>query len=228
MTTRFLSTIAILAASLFCGTVAAAAEEGLVLHLPFDTLAADGTTTPDAAQGRAVKLHGQTLVNGVVGKALHFDGYSDQVVELGDLKLRAPATVVLWFKTRDLVNDRRLFSQAAGPSTQAGSLRLMGQVDVVSDKQGLGVITRGLRHHTWMHLAVVFDAQGQATGYLNGEAQEPVKSGFDFDGVPATLGGKFLGQYGALFTGELDDFRLYRRTLSADEIRQLYVKQAPK
>jgi len=228
MTTRYLSTIAILAVSLLRCPVAVAAEEGLVLHLPFDQLTADGTSTPDAAQGRAVKLHGQTLVDGVVGKALHFDGYPDQVVELGDLKLQAPATVVLWFKTRDVVNDRRLFSQAAGPVTQAGSLRLMGQIDVVADKQGLGVITRGLRHNTWMHLAVVFDAKGQATGYLNGEAQEPVKAGFDFDGVPATLGGKFLGQYGALFTGELDDVRLYRRALPPDEIRQLYRQQAPK
>lgn len=205
------------------GPAWAEADDGLAMHLPFDELSADHTSTPDASgQGCHVKLHGQKLVDGVVGKALHFEGYPEQVVELGDLKLRAPATVAFWFKTRDLVNDRRLLSQVAGPATQAGALRLMGQADVANDRQWAGVITRGLRHDTWTHLAVVFDSSGQAIGYLNGEAQEPVKAGFDFDGVPATLGGPFLGQHGNPFTGALDEFRLYHRALSAKEIADLY------
>lgn len=218
---RIPMTAAVLAATVFWNAFAKA--DDLVLHLTFDELSADGTSAPDVSgQGRQVRLHGQRLVDGVLGKALQFDGYPDQVVALGDLKLRAPATVMLWFKTRDLVNDRCLLSQAAGPATQAGALRLQGQIDVRDRQQWQGVVTHDLRHDTWTHLAVVFDASGQATAYLNGKAQEPVKAGFDFDGVPATLGGPFLGQHGFPFTGELDDVRWYRRALPAGEIQSIY------
>lgn len=227
MTTRIASMLTILLTVFVCGNTARA-ENDLLLHLPFDELSADGATAPDASgHGRQVKLHGQTLVEGIAGKALHFDGFPGQVVELGDLKRRAPATVAVWFKTRDLVNDRRLLSQAEGPVTQTGMLRLMGQVEV-GGPEWVGLVTHGLRHNTWTHLAVVFSADGQATGYLNGQAQEPVKAGFDFDGVAATLGGQFLGQHGAEFTGDLDDFRLYGRALSAQEVGDLYRRQIPK
>jgi len=227
MKTRIASTLAILLVVFLCSNMAQA-ENDLLLHLPFDELSADGTTTPDASgHGHHVKLHGQTLVDGVAGKALHFDGFPGQMVELGNLKCRAPATVVIWFKTRDLVNDRRLLSQAEGPATQTGMLRLMGQVEV-GGLDWVGLVTHGLRHNTWTHLAVVFSADGRATGYLNGQAQEPVKAGFDFDGVSATLGGRFLGQHGAEFTGDLDDFRLYGRALSAEEIGNLFRQHVPK
>jgi hypothetical protein len=214
-------TAAVLAASVLWNAFANA--DDLVLHLTFDQLSADGASTPDVSgQGRQVRLHGQKLVDGVLGKALQFDGYPDQVVDLGDLKLRAPATVMFWFKTRDIANDRCLFSQSAGPATQAGALRFHGQIDVRDHQQWQGIVTGSLRHDTWTHLAVVFDASGQATAYLNGQAQEPVKAGFDFDGVPATLGGPFLGQHGFPFTGELDDVRLHRRALPAGEIQTIY------
>lgn len=203
---------------------AATADEGLVVHLKFDELSADGQTTPDASgQGHHGQVHGQPLVDGVIGKAMHFEGYPEQIAELGDLKLEAPATVAFWAKTRDLSNDRRVFSQLDGPPSQAGTIRLLGQLDVwPGEGEWQGAVTRNFRHDTWMHLAVVFDAEGSATGYLNGRAQETVKCGFDFTGVGAAIGAKFLGEHGAVFVGLLDDFRIYSRVLSPEEIAGLH------
>jgi len=200
----------------------ATAAEGLVLHLKFDEISPDGKTTPDAsAQGRHAPIHGQPLVEGVVGRAMKFEGYPEQSIELGDLKLKAPATIAFWIKTRSLCNDRRIFSQLDGEVTRAGSMVLQGQLDVWDGNAWQGVITRKIRHDTWMHMAVVYDPPGKATGYLNGQAQETVKCGLDFDGVKAAIGAKFLGEHGATFNGLLDDFRIYDRTLSAKEIAEL-------
>ncbi|MFH1919906.1 MAG: LamG domain-containing protein [Planctomycetota bacterium] len=201
----------------------ATAEEGLVVHLKFDEVSPDGKTTPDASgQGHDGQVHGQPLVEGVVGKAMKFEGYPEQIVELGDLKLKAPATVAFWLKTRNLANDRRILSQLDGPSSQAGSIRLMGQLDIwPGEGEWQGAVTRNFRHDAWMHLAVVFDAKGNATGHLNGQAQETVACGFDFAGVRVAIGAKFLGEHGAVFTGLLDDFRLYSRALSAEELAGL-------
>ena len=92
-------------------------------HWKFDKLIKDNTITPDASgSGLQGLVHGQTLVDGIVGKAMKFEGY-DQIVEVGDLKLNAPATVAFWVRTHDLIRDRRLFSQMEGAKNQAGALR---------------------------------------------------------------------------------------------------------
>lgn len=202
----------------------AAADDRLVVHLSFDKLSAGGSVATDTS-GRENhgKLNGQVTAAGIVGKALKFEGYPEQVVEFEDLELTAPATVAFWLKTKDLVNDRRLLSQSEGAATQAGSMRLMGQFEVwPGEGDWQGVVTQKIRHDTWMHLAVVFDSKGGATGYLNGEAQQTVRCGFHFSGVKAAIGGPFLGQHGAAFAGLLDDFRIYARALSPKDVSQLY------
>jgi hypothetical protein len=74
----------------------------------------------------------------------------------------------------------------------------------------------------WMHLAVVFEPDGKTSGYLNGSRQHLVRCSFDYNGVKAAIGGKFLNESGNTFTGCMDDFRLYSRILSADEIKSLH------
>ena len=206
----------------------AAQDDALIGYWKFDELGPDKTATPDASgRQRHGRVHGQPLVEGVIGRAIKFEGYPEQIVEIGDLKLKAPATVAFWLKTRSLCNDRRILSQLDGDLSGRGSVRLQGQLDVWDGKTWQGVVVRKLRHNTWMHLAVVFDQQGRATGYLNGQPQESVPCGFDFDGVKATLGGKLLREHGATYNGLLDEFRIYSRALSAEEIAGLHRAAVP-
>ena len=237
---RTLFACTLLIGALGCGTarswtqlgaskVAAPSSAALVVHLAFDECNPEGTATPDAAAPeRLVGLHGHRLVEGVAGKALEFDGYPEQALDLGDLELSAPASVAFWVRTRDLFNDRRVLSQTSGATTTlAGSLRLMGQFEAWDGEAWQGLVTSDLRHNAWTHLAVVFDSNGDATAYLNGEERETVRCDLDFSGPRAAVGGKLTGQYGAVFNGILDEFRIYRGALTAAEVRALHRRHSP-
>jgi len=199
-------------------------ESGLKAHWNFDKLTQNNEKTPDTSgNGLHGRIHGQQLVEGVIGSAMKFEGL-DQIIEIGNLGLSAPATVAFWFKTDDLFRDRRLFSQVEGVESQAGALRLDGvQVEIWDGKDWLVLIDRQMKIKEWMHLAVVFEPDGKTYGYLNGKRQHLVRCGFDFNGVKAAIGAQFLNKNGNIYTGCMDDFIIYSQALSADEIRSLYL-----
>ena len=200
-------------------------DPDLAAYWKFDELSQNNEMTPDVSgNGHDGRVHGQTLVDGVLGQAMLFEGL-DQIVDTGDLGLTAPATVTFWFKTDDLIRDRHLLSQTAGPENQAGALRLDGvQVEVWDGSEWQVLINRDMRIKTWMHVAVVFEQDGKTSGYLNGERQRLAKCGFDFKGVNAAIGAPFLGDRGNPYTGEMDDFRMYSKALSEDEIKTLFIQ----
>ena len=81
--------------------------ENLVAHWTFEKLTDNKEKTPDSSgNGRHGRIHGQVLVKGIVGSAMKFKGY-DQIVEVGDLGLEAPATVAFWVRTNDVFPKRR-------------------------------------------------------------------------------------------------------------------------
>ncbi len=200
-----------------------AQESGLTAHWKFDELTQNDGMTPDASgNGRHGGIHGQQLVEGIIGSSMKFEGL-DQIVETGDLGLSAPAAVAFWFRTDDLFRDRRLFSQVEGAESQAGALRLDGvQIEVWDGTEWQVLIDRKMKIKEWMHVAVVFEPDGKTSGYLNGGRQHLVRCGFDFNGVKAAIGAKFLNETGNTYTGCMDDFRIYSRALSGDEIKALY------
>ena len=198
-------------------------ESGFYAYWKFDELTQNNELTPDTSgNDRHGSIHGQQLVEGIIGSAMKFEGL-DQIVETGDIGLSAPATVAFWFKTDDLIHDRRLFSQLEGAESQAGALRLDGvQVEVWDGTEWQVLIDHQMKIKEWMHVAVVFEPDGKTHGYLNGGRQHLVQCGFDFNGVKAAIGAKFLNETGNTYTGCMDDFRIYSRALSVDEIKSLY------
>ena len=225
MSRLFVTTVVLLIflANVNCTGEKPAADRGLAGYWKFDELTQNGETTPDASgSGHHGRVHGQALVEGVISRALKFEGY-DQIVEVGDLRLKAPAAVAFRVKTSDIFTDRRLFSQLEGAENQAGALRFDGtRVEVWDGAEWRALISRKVKINKWMHISVVFEENGKTTGYLDGERQHIVRSGFDFDGVKAGIGAKFLGTVGNEFIGLMDDFRVYGRALGEDEIIGLY------
>jgi len=201
-----------------------AIDSDLVGHWKFDELSQNSETTPDASgNGHHGRIHGQSLVKGIIGSAMEFEGY-DQIVEIGNLNLNAPATVAFWVKTNDVFHERMLFSQMEGTENQAGVLRFDGtQIEVWDGSNWLVLIDHYIRINKWLHIAVVFNENGKTSGFLNGERQHLVRCGFDFSNVKAAIGSKFHGKSGNVFTGKMDDFRIYRKALSGNEINSLYV-----
>ena len=149
---------------------------------------------------------------------------SGQFIDLGDLKLNAPATIGLWIKGDALDDDQRLFVHLAGAADQAGSLRFDKRRLQVYD--GIGkdwqtLIGKGLEPGRWAHVAIVYEADGRVTGYLNGQTQQTATSAFAFHGVHAAIGAKWLGQWGNTFRGTIRHLRIFNKALSPDEIQSL-------
>ncbi|RQO29881.1 hypothetical protein DBR32_15000 [Taibaiella sp. KBW10] len=77
----------------------------------------------------------------------------------------------------------------------------------------------------WNHIAMVIDRRGNLTAYLNGvPAGSPINisadSGKTIDGtLPIRLGQDGTGVYGPKFKGAMDELKIWRKALSAAEIR---------
>ncbi len=199
------------------------ASSALYRHYKFDTLIENGAATPDVSPHKAhARLSGQELCEGVIGKALRFKAGNKGVV-LGDLGLQAPATLCFWLKTDSSQGDGRILSQLEGKTSQSGSLRLTGGSLTTWNAEGWPVAVNGLSSKgLWQHVAVVFKEDGTVTGYLNGKKVNTFRSAFDFKGVKAGIGARFIGLHGVPFIGALDDLRIYSSALTGSEIKAMY------
>ena len=181
-----------------------------VAYWSFDELSPDGASTPDATgNGHDARLNGQTLVEGLSRKAMKFEGF-DQTALVGKLELTAPATVRFWMKTNDMFNERVIFAQTEGGEEQAGAIRIdAARIEVWDGDSWEAVIDRKMKIDEWMQIAVVYEASGKTSGYLNGERQHIVRCGFDFDGPRAAIAGSLPGGTGTPYTGLLDEFSIW-------------------
>jgi rhamnogalacturonyl hydrolase YesR len=186
----------------------------------FDTVDNGGTTTPTTPVQFDAALTGQTLVQGAEGKALQFNA-GNRGVLLGDLGLKAPATISLWLKRTSAPADMRVFSQLEGSGTQAGALRLRGLVLEIWDGRQWLPLANISDKGVWQHLALVFSEDGNLACYLNGRQTRVVTCRADFDGVPTGLGAPYLGTYGEPFQGAMDEFQIQSRALGADAVKAL-------
>ena len=158
-----------------------------------------------------------------VGVILYLFDFVDDLPEaLGDLDTQAPATISFSLKTDRAQSDGRILSQLEGGINQAGALRMNGStLQLWNGTTWLtavdGLSDQGVRQH----VALVFEADGSARAYLNGEQGSTIRSSFDFKGVQAGLAAPFLGQYGTPFVGALDDFCITNRALTAKEIKDI-------
>lgn len=169
---------------------------------------------PDSQTNRA-------LAPGAGQRGLRYD--HAQPTSLGDVQATAPATFSAWVWPRALAGDQRLLSQLNGPVDQGGSLRFNNaRLEVWDGKTWQALITDGLSARRWLHLAVVFTPDRQATAYLNGEQRGTASCGFDYRGVEAGLGAPSLRQHGRPLSGWMDDVRVLPRALAGDEVLRLF------
>ncbi len=208
----------------------------LVAHWPMDE--GTGDTTVDAS-GHG---HVGTLVNGPEwgDRGLTFDGVDDYV-DLGAWTITGEQlSLSAWFRSDDLANcgsrydDCRIFSKAMG--TQEQSHDLMLSTFKKSRRTGLrfrlkaggttgtlvassGTIAEG----RWVHAAAVYDGLSMRLyqdGVLVGQA---AKSGLlTFQAAaPLWIGGNPPSGSTRPWNGAIDDVRIYRRALGAEEIKTL-------
>ena len=163
-------------------------------------------------------------VSGKFGNALDFDGVDDYVNCGNDpsLQLTGDLTLSLWIKP-DNLNQR----QNPLHKDNLGEFSLViepnGQLSYVHDRAnwcGAGLLLPGtIQNGIWQHIIITRDvATRTIKGYYNGELK--VTNIYPSNAVPHASSNplKIGNGYAGFFTGEIDDVRIYSRSLDWQEI----------
>lgn len=208
-------------------------DAGLVRHFPLDELL-DGTppVTPEAVTGRDAPVAGATLVDGVRGGALRFSGEGSgvrmQPLSLADTDY----TLAAWVRP-----DEPLFSgthYVIGPHAydrhclkiEGGRLWLWHRTaDGSWDGQRLSCAApvQGFIPGRWHHLVGTFSQRSGMALYIDGQLRglDTTKTEPSVHPV-ANIAASGIHELEGCFPGAVDEVRVYRRELSAAEVRRLF------
>lgn len=214
---------------------------------------ADGSNLPDLSgkgnSGQIIALSsaGFKFDNGKIGKGLTFsEAGGSGYVSLSSAIFRSATalTVATWIKLNTLTTGQRLFevgvnaklSQDVATGTAYLTLFLQdpnGKFGLSSTNNGYGSAVRvtadGLASGTWRHVAFVL-GRGAATLYLDGAPVGTVSSILSPKSIGAVdyaVIGKSQFSDDPFLDAEIDEFRVYDRALTADEIRAVFEYAGP-
>ena len=199
-------------------------ENGLVAYYTCDE--GGGPTLHDSSGcgNHGTITGGCAFVKHGDGYALKLDGATGEI-DAGDspsLRISGDLTIEAWVRTSQVTNDDQLIlGDTAGKAIERsflfvnskGTLKLEHGDGISSEILSTGQI---IFNGQWQHVAVVAEFPDYYI-FINGALFSRGKMSFDITPTPGfrcKLGGWWAGH----FDGELDDIRLYKRALSADEI----------
>lgn len=207
----------------------AALETGMIAYYPMEALGADNRLRDEAGDhdGVCSTPTCPTVVEGVHGNALQFDGAMSMIDVAGTSDLQTPAgfTVATWLRI-----------DAKPPGTQCAVGKVQGTSDntwqfCVWDTlamnvhySGTGSILPGrtITAGEWHHVAARWDTTTM-TLFIDGLPVGSTDAVLEFDSGPLVIGGdRNTGLANSLFDGAIDDVRVYGRVLSEQEILDLF------
>ncbi|NLY89898.1 MAG: hypothetical protein GX085_09840 [Firmicutes bacterium] len=212
-------------------------EDGLLIHWRLDE--GRGTFTKDYSGN---DLHGKVGARwrkkAPSGSALYFNGRSDAVIRVvlpEDLRFGTGSwTFSAWLKPRQFsinaeMKQRRIFSFGEYPAaTLVINILEDGRPSCYfcyQDSQGEIIATGAtgaapLRIDEWTHLALVVDREnGVMEFFLNALGGAPAAIPPGFAGDFSLNGALTVGSSWQNYIGEMDEVKIYRRALSAAEVR---------
>ena len=214
--------------------------DGLILRYKFDE--GTGTTISDSVGGNhTVTGHtGATWTSsGKSGSALAINGTAGrnfQPSNQDDLHFNPRAdsfTVSVWVRTTDTANYKTIFDKndGTGSSYRAWTTTL-NNIEAYSGSTAKTVSAAGppaITDGNW-HLVTLVNFNRSGTWYFriyydNGTAFSEMPSGTNANTGLLRVGG-LAASGGNSWGGQLDDFRIYNRALSATEVGELYAADA--
>ena len=209
-------------------------------HLPFDGDVLDAVGPNDGAHigGAPTFVEG---FDGVAGGAIHFSGRD--YVNLGTQQIlpvynRPSYTIAMWVRGLPQ-NDRRIYSE--GSSTNNRPLLTLGtantgangKLDVFIRTTGGTPVSHRLSNATvfdneWHHVAWV-DEDGSARVFVDG-VRDTQNFSYDKQAMPldiSSIGAVLRSSACCQFTGDIDDFAVWDRALSAEEVSILATGGSP-
>jgi len=203
-----------------------------------------GTTAYDrSGSSNTGTLSGATKVPGKIGQGLSFDGTDDYIASVANSSAVAALTqgsFAFWIKPRGVSTQGVIFRSGAdgGGNSPTSGFEISG--DLWAGTQTIRFMTAGstgdmmarstttLVLNTWTHVVVVWDGTLTASNvkfYQNG-VLDTTATQFNGSGSYVASDGSFSfgipDGAGYRLDGILDEFRIYNRQLSADEVVALY------
>ena len=206
---------------------------GLVAYYPFN-----GNANDASGNGNNGTVNGARLTTDRFGnsnKAYSFNGTTDQIIipDNNSLDITTNLTITAWVNPKDVTGDRKILSKF-----QVGENAY--QIAIQDSKFNFQLIQPNstnwarcdsksmINNNNFIFIAAVYDSSvSKFKVYINGVLDNisdftgPINS----SNAPLVIG-NFSGgnQY---FNGIIDDIRIYNRSLSYDEITQLYNSEKP-
>lgn len=220
--------------------------KNLVAHYEFEAIGTfEGKTTiADSAPYNGSNdgvIHGAPgLVDGVIGKAIDFDGIDDNVT-VGQVGISGdvPRSIACWVKTTDLdvPNLANIFgfsSRLSGFSNGCFDFnRRSGQNRYCIHVNGWQQNIRDIVLDEWFHLAATYGGDSQIHWYINGVESSGTNGGGTSPGTRGPLITEDnvvmakRGHHWRFFPGQIDDARVYDYDLDAVEVAELYLLGRP-
>ncbi len=223
-----------------------APTNGLVAHYPFN-----GNANDESGNGRNGTVNGATLTTdrfGVVNKAYDFDGVNNRIN--APAPFHSTMSVAIWFKAPMPTHTNGRWPVLYGFGLESVLLQTFGTQEpayngrygmlISMTAQQLGLSSRNIIEYSqivcddkWHHAVGVYDNttrkhQLYVDGVLRAQDTMPVDYP-NFDSVDFGIVNSVATGYNnaGYFKGQLDDIRIYNRTLSASEVAQVYQAEAP-
>ena len=210
-------------------------DPNLALYLPFDNDVRDYSGDKDGSIVGSV-----TPIDGLVNGSYNFAGGTDYV-DLGNVlnyERTDPFTISMWAKSTDLSTTQiflakqessgdftgyQFFSTNGGGDVPQFNLRNDNSPSNQIGEQGTTVIADG----TWRHLVATYDGSSTAAGieiYVDGVPESlttlaDTLSSSTLSSVSLQVGAR---NGGLTFEGDIDEVIMYNRTLTQEEVSQLY------
>jgi hypothetical protein len=200
--------------------------------LPFDTENSSSTKDYSDSNYNVTVFDADWTDNGIVGGAYHYNGASDYIsLDLPDIFYdlsNNDFTICLWLMSEDINDDWRLAVMGSVNNKNFIKLFQYGteiHFGIAEDGTKRAVRTENLSSNTWYHIAVVWDASEKSISLFKDGVYVNHSGNRNF-AMGASTGKLELGHGSAssrFWLGYIDEFEVYDRTLTKEQIYQIYL-----
>jgi PKD repeat protein len=163
-------------------------------------------------------------VPGMNGTALDFDGNEDYL-QLPPFELGGPMSVAVWVYAREVHDANTYLIAFSSMGSDGIGLGCSGKMEwlIMQNNKSQWITTdQEFPENQWVHVVAVVDGNGNGYIYWNGVL---VKSGPLWTPLNVTRINQLIGTVSwgyPFFNGMMDEFMIFNRALSGEEVTQLY------
>lgn len=215
-----------------------AITDGLVSYWPFDE--SSGNATDVHGANDVTNVNSIAYATGILNNSADLEASNSNYFYTGDtadLSITGDLTIVGWINKESDTNVGNILTKRTGTGNQRSYgfyayTDLLG-LDLSDDGNALttGQVSTTLTNGTWYQVGMVYDASaGEVTFYKNGTQTGATQGSMDtsiFNSTSDLCIGCLFSPAQDFFDGKIDELGIWNRTLTAEEISELYNSGTP-